>query len=529
MKLVEALLTTSGERVNAIAAFYGISTSSGTPEGKCGTREDIIQKISAHLLVPANTLVAMNGLNDEEILALRLITLAAGGGGVVVEQCHQRLNQISRKWRRNGFKVIEALLSRGLVFTRREGYRQVYFVPSDLREVLARFFLDDIFKKAALQPDRFSPRNRVDYAAPLRHLCLFLSYLRKNEVRVTQTGTMFKKAQADLASLIEEDSTVEDTFFSVRYPPRMAFLLYFAKSRSLCDERNGLLRLGSKVTALMESPYSSWRQELFDYWRQNFISQDTDLQTMLWIIMHSPEDSVLSLSALLSEMETLSTNHSSHGLTLRVEKNLVDILEYLGALQVSQVRNDILVKATKLGRALCGLCEWPEETYDRDIYVQSNFEILVPCTIEPRILWSIDAFAELLKPDQMMIYRLSRNSVYRALLHGYTPETIEAFLERHSKTPVPQNIIYSISHWGTSYGRIEFEDAILLKCDTEELADELFLSPKIRPHLKKKVGPCYLVVDRDSYDALLAALSEEGYMPKINAASKLSPETAGQP
>jgi len=529
MKLYDALLSTPPERLLAIANFYGLSVCSDSAHAASQTRKDLCRAVSSHLLVPANAAVAMKGLNDEQMLALKLITLAAGGIGVVVEQCHQKLNRLSRKWRRNGFKVVEALVSRGLVFTKRESYRQVYYVPSDLRKVLARFFLDDIFRRAGCEPEKFTPRNQVDFAAPLRHICLFLSYLRKNEVRVTQTGTMFKKTQNELAAIIgNQDTTIEDSFFPVRYPPRLAFLVYFSKSKRLCEERKGILRPGPKVATWMKNDYSAWRQDLFNYWRQTFISQDTELQTMLWIIMRAPQNLVLSLSALLAEMDALSTSHSSRGLNLRVEKNLVQTLEYLGALEVSPLRNDTLIRATKLGRALCGLTDWPEEMFDRCIYVQSNFEILVPCTIEPRILWSIDAFADLVKPDQMMVYKLTRNSVYRALLHGYTPETIERFLQKYSKTPIPQNITYSISHWGTTFGRIQFEDAILLKCDTEDLADELMLSPKFRPYLEKKIGPCYLLVKRDSYDALVSALAEEGYMPKVSGAPRLVPEILGQ-
>jgi hypothetical protein len=226
-------------------------------------------------------------------------------------------------------------------------------------------------------------------------------------------------------------------------------------------------------------------------------------------------------------METLSTSHSSHGLNLRAERNLVDILEYLGGLEVQTSLNATYVRPTDLGRALFGLCPWPEESWDGHVYVQSNFEILVPCTVTPRVLWSIDAFADLQKPDQMMVYKLSRNSVYRAMLHSYMPGAIEAFLTTHSKTPVAQNVSYSISHWGTSYGRIEFEETILLKCDTEELADELMLHPKIKPYLKQKVGPCYLTVDGAQYDQLVAALSDEGYMPKVDSTRRLTPQTIG--
>ncbi len=520
MNLYEAFSSTSAERLKSIAAFYGLQTT-------C----DLAAKVASHLVVPANVLVAMNGLNSEEILALRLITIAAGGQGVVVEQCHQKLNQLSRKWRRNGAKVIEALISRGLVFTRREGYRHIYFVASDLRGFLADYFLSEIYRSAVVDSARFAPRRRHDGAMPLRHMCLFLSYLRKNEVKLTQSGNMFKKSQTEISALIEEEAApLDEALFPVRYPPRLAFLLYFGKSKSLVEERGGALVLGQKAYPWIEAPYESWRQDLFDYWRQTFIAQDSDLQTLLWIVMMAPKDNILSLESLLAEMDTLSTSHSSHGLNLRVERSLVDFLEYLGGLEVASSINGLFIRPTDMGRVMFNPgASWPDETFDESVYVQANFEVLVPCSVGPRVIWAIDAFAELLKSDQMMVFKLTRNSVYRALVLSYTPETIKAFLESHCKSPVPQNVSYSISHWGTSYGRLEFEEAILLKCDTAELADELLLSPRIRPHLQGKVGPRHLVVNRTSYDQLIAALADEGYMPKVDGSSRVRREIAGQP
>lgn len=529
MKLKDALEALSTERLNSIAYFYGITFKPDSDMKTDEYQSELSALVSAHLLIPANVLVAMNGLNEEEMLALRMITLAAGGTGVIVEQCHQKLNQLSRKWRRNGFKVIEGLIARGLVFTRREGYRQVYFVPTDLRNVLTTFFLTDVFQDASIDPSQFTPRYKSDFAAPLRHICLLLSYIRKKEVRVTQAGTMFKKSQNELAVILEEDDTdLSETYFPIRYPPRLAFLLYFAKSNSLCDERDNVLKLGPEAGTWLKTPYSQWRKDLYEYWKQTFMSQDSDLHTLFWVIMSSPANTVLSISNLLEQMDALSTSHSSHGLALRVERNLVDILEYLGVLEVCRSRSDLLIRVTPMGRALFDTAPWPEEHFDTNIYVQSNFEALVPCTIEPRILWSIDTFAEIIKVDQIMVYKLSKDSVYHALLHGHTPQTIEQFLEAHSKSPLPQNVAYSIAHWGTSYGRIEFEDVILLKCDSEELADELMFSPKIKPYLKKKVGPRYLVVKRESYQSLVTALSDEGYMPKVKTFPRLVTETVGQ-
>lgn len=525
MKLLEALLQASAERLAGIAAFYGIPASAQDIRKLSEIKDETASKIASHLLVPANALVAMKGLNDEELLALRLICLAGGGTGVVVEQCHQKLNQLSKKWRRNGAKVIEALLGRGLVFTRREGYRQVYYVPEDLCVVLSDFFVDGIFKTCVVEQVKITPRHRIDTAAPLRHLCLMLSYMRKNEVRLTQAGIMFKKAQKDICSIIEEeDPHIEDGFFPMRYPPRLAFLLYFARTKGLVEERDGVLRVTGRVDEFLNTPCEQWRRELYSYWRQTFISQDTDLLTVLWLIMHSPTGSVVSLGKLIEEMNTLSTSHSCTGLNLRLERNLVEVLEYLGAIEVAAGMNDILIRVSPLGRNLFGSLCAAEVSYDTSVYVQSNFELLVPCSIEPQLLWIIDAFADLVKPDQMMIYRISRHSVYSALVHGYTPEAIERFLVNHSRIPVPQNILYSISHWATSYGRVEFEELLVLKCDSDELADELVHSVKVRPFIRERIGPKYIAVNRDTLDELINVLSEEGYMPRIAVPENVSPQ-----
>ena len=116
-------------RVRGIAAFYGIPpTKPGVSEEKPGL--DLCKRIAAHLVIPANALVAMNGLNQEEMLALRLITIACGGQGVVVEQCHQKLNQLSRKWRRNGPRSSRPVIP-GDWFHTQEGYRHIYYVASN--------------------------------------------------------------------------------------------------------------------------------------------------------------------------------------------------------------------------------------------------------------------------------------------------------------------------------------------------------------------------------------------------------------
>ncbi len=523
MNLLDALLTTSRERLGSIAFFYGISDARQN-------ESSLAEAIASHLLVPAHAMVAIRGLSDEETIALRLITLSSGGSGVVVEQCHRKLNQLSRKWRRNASKVVEVLLARGLVFIRREDYRHIYFVPEDLRSILCGSFLSELYAGAAVEEAKWPPRQGTDFAAPLRHLCLMLSYIRKNEVRLTQSGTIFRKAQNDLSALLdEEEQDASEALSGIRYSPRLALLIYFAKTNGLVEERDGMLHLGRSIESWMEKSYSHWREELFDYWKRTFVAQDPELLTLLWIIRYSPDNLVMSMRRLLDQMETLSTSHSTQGLSARAERNLIGSLEYFGVLETASTASDLLIRVTSLGHRLLESSSLDEQPFEKHVYVQSNFEVLVPCTVEPRILWKIESFADLVKPDQMMVYKISRGSVYRSFLYSYTPQMILHFLETHSKIPVAQNVSYSVSQWAMSFGRIEFEEVILIKCDSEELADELMLSPKIRPHLKERIGPSCLVVKPGAYEQLVSILSDEGYMPKVSSAFGLTPQPAQTP
>lgn len=508
MNLYEALLATPRERLQSISFFYGISSPDSDEKA-------LAKAVAAHLLVPANALVAMRGLSEEETLALRLITLSAGGTGVIVEQCHRRLNQLSRKWRRNASKVVNILLARGLVFIGREDYRHIYFVPKDMLRILAGFFLSEIYLHVGVEQEKRPSAEAQDHAAPLRHLCLLLSYIRKNEVRLTQSGTIFRKAQNELGVILgETDRDDPEALTGLRYAPRLALLLYFAKSKGLIEEANGLLVLGDKAKEWAKQPYARWREEIYAYWKSSFVAQDVELLTLLKIIQFAPEGTIMSLNLLCEQMETLSTSHSIQGLDMRVGRNLIQPLEYLGALTSASVSGDTLFETTSLGRKLLASSPFAEQPYEENVYVQSNFEVLVPSTIEPKLLWEIEWFADLVKPDRMMVYRISRASVYRGFLHSYTPQMILDFLDSHSKVPVAQNVSYSITQWAMSFGRMEFKQALLLKCDSEDLADELMLSPKIRPLIQERVGPAYLLVKPGEYDRLTSVLADEGYMPR---------------
>jgi hypothetical protein len=80
--------------------------------------------------------------------------------------------------------------------------------------------------------------------------------------------------------------------------------------------------------------------------------------------------------------------------------------------------------------------------------------------------------------------------------------------------PIPENVRETIIEWTSTYGRISFIDALLLRCDTFSLAKELKESKKISKFLIEQIAPTYFVIRRKDHAKLVEALEEEDYMPK---------------
>jgi len=118
------------------------------------------------------------------------------------------------------------------------------------------------------------------------------------------------------------------------------------------------------------------------------------------------------------------------------------------------------------------------------------------------------------KPDQLMLYRISKQSVYRALNQGMPQNELMDFLSQHCRHPLAQNIVSTLEEWCQAYGRIRFMDVLILQCDDAALAEQLKASRSIASHIQGEITPRDLIVRRENYQELLEALSDAGYMPR---------------
>ncbi|MCZ8511403.1 helicase-associated domain-containing protein [Paenibacillus filicis] len=147
------------------------------------------------------------------------------------------------------------------------------------------------------------------------------------------------------------------------------------------------------------------------------------------------------------------------------------------------------------------------------LIVQPDFEILVPPDVPPAVCWELGCLADLVRSDQMSIYKLSKETLKRALENSRTAEEIEAFLVRHSLYELPDHVLITLRQWMKPFGQTEFREAILLRLADAETARSVAKLPGAAGHLTEPVGEKDFIIAPSSVQPLFDALERAGYMP----------------
>ncbi|MET1052212.1 MAG: helicase-associated domain-containing protein [Mycetocola sp.] len=122
------------------------------------------------------------------------------------------------------------------------------------------------------------------------------------------------------------------------------------------------------------------------------------------------------------------------------------------AVQVPSTAGRILLETDATAAAAAMSSHFP--THVRQVYLQHDLTIIAPGPLEPRTDLRLRAFADLEGRAQAFSYRLSPESVNRALSAGETAEEMLEFLSALSLTGIPQPVEYLISQAASRFGSI---------------------------------------------------------------------------
>lgn len=347
-------------------------------------------------------------------------------------------------------------------------------------------------------------------------LVTLLAWLDEAPRRLTQAGVLYKREQARVLQRFRRPEPVRQGP-EQEYPLGLGVLLDYATGEGLVSPVQEGSESWLATTPLAEQwavrPYPWRRSRYHGYWWQRLLEQG-DLSPLFHLLLALPAGHGLAWAELMSRWGAI---HRDPGRVQALRGRLLRLTPLLERLAILRAPDGVpgagdpqLLVA--LPPPLPHGPGEPEEP-DEGFIVQPNFEVLVSQEAPSRRLWQLYRCAELVRADRMMVFRLTEQSLLRAVATGIPGPELIRFLERHARFPLPENVRYSLDEWVGAAGRVRLVEAVLLECDDPALAGELERSTPLRPHLLEAVGARHFLVDLSTVDELRAKLSKAGLTP----------------
>lgn len=440
------------------------------------------------------------------------------------------------------------LSGKGILFALRKNWGEAgYVLPEDSFTNWTKMLLSvDESKTFAAQAEGLvdSPY-RPAIAA---QLLAVLSYIAKEDVTVTQKGGIHKRHASRLAALVPiadgelARKEADPVHIKTGYGSTAADFLCCAAAAL------GLLNDGSERLNVLPHRLAQWfarsEQEmntsLYCLWKERSALADVWLQHAVSLLERAAEGSWMPIRRLVEHLAQIGAGENGSMMS-RSESCRDDqtdrLLCWIGTLAAwgwaetgtaadgerlfRWIRKPVQDEAEPLFVTGEGSAPLNSEKSDEphkaadcsSFFVQPDFEVIVPPDCPYKVRWELEMIAERIKFEQIAMYRLTRETIVRALDNGRTSDGIKEFLQRQAKRQVPENVMTAIELWGEQHSRLRIESVTVLKFRDEAAAQSVCCDERIATLLAEKLGPTAWSVRADKATELRAMLERSGYSP----------------
>ena len=148
-----------------------------------------------------------------------------------------------------------------------------------------------------------------------------------------------------------------------------------------------------------------------------------------------------------------------------------------------------------------------------EFLLQPDLTAVVPGPPSPALAEALAMVADLESSGGAQVWRLTPDSIRRAMDAGASSDELAALLRTRSRTPVPQALTYLIEDTARRYGRLRAgRTHAYLRCPDEALLDQVCADPRLEPAQLHRVAGTVAVSGAD-LDVLLSLLRRAGYAP----------------
>lgn len=486
--------------VKAIAAAVGL--------GRASNRDEIIEMFLNEKFLAG----FMNSLDDQDLRLIALFTWWVKSGGVPKKAIETLLTgaKVDKPLER-----LASLGTRGIVFQTSYGWGDYgnFFMPEDLADkfslLLARKFLPPAAPPSENIAENMFSGNFFDD-------CLtFMAYAYKNKLEITQKGTIHRRTVGKILKLMQFKEGLTETPEDWYYPFRFWLLFRYCLSTNAVSLKDRVLTVQTVEVEkwLKQKRLTMLPQAIAFIWQMSFQTCPNPLvKASLTLIAEMTENQWYAYAALAEAIRKMTGLFNCKG---PGPERFLDLALDTGLLVEGLSREGERLVRFGFWSPRNMIRELPEFPGEEDgFWVQPNFEILTPPHLKPDLRWQLEMLANPVKADRAIAYALTKEGTLGFFDRGGSAPDMLDFLAKHSKNPLPQNVVFTIKEWWALYGRISFWDVFLLRCDDIQLAEEIAANPKLKPYIKGRFDQNHLIIARSQYDSLLATLQKAGYFPR---------------
>lgn len=141
-------------------------------------------------------------------------------------------------------------------------------------------------------------------------------------------------------------------------------------------------------------------------------------------------------------------------------------------------------------------------------------ELIVPPNAKLSLRWLLEQSASWIREDTVSIYRLTDTAVSAAAERGLQAAALlQALEEAACGIPLPDELVHAVRHWVSRTGRTSIEDAVLLRCESKEMADAVCASNGLTSMLAERVGDCVFLISPANINRVQRELERAGWPP----------------
>ncbi|WP_166238149.1 helicase-associated domain-containing protein [Paenibacillus turpanensis] len=410
------------------------------------------------------------------------------------------------------------LRKKNIVFSLMKSWgERVFVLPKDTLSCWQEALLPEIAEAVRV----VSGEQPVSVEAPcgrgiVYDLLAVLAALSRQEAPLTGKGVLHRKLVQKLTAQVEADAErVSGIGIRYRnddvYPVQLALVLDLALSLGLVAPQNGVLAVQENVLSqLFQEQLQGMHRKLFELFLERAGCSDPWLQHAEAAFDKAHDTGWLSVNGFRAVLE-------ESGIVLPSSREAAE----------AALLNAWLLPWSALGWAEAGKSaggEWlfrvqapagstdsAEEETEAGVFVQPDYEVIVPpdCPLELR--WELEHFAEHLQTDQVSRYRLSRESFRLGQGLGRDPQRFCSLLEAQALFGIPEQVECSLREWADRTHTASILQLTVLRSEETETADKLAVHPRISPLLGARIGERYFEVDPQQADKLRELLRQEGY------------------